>query len=109
RQSQLASAIGSVIAERSAPPQPPALSEERAPRTVHTPRVLVVEDNVVNQKVAVGQLRMLGLDGHVAGSGAEALRMLGEGGYDLVLLDCQMPDLDGYEVAEEIRRIEQGT
>jgi CheY-like chemotaxis protein len=69
---------------------------------------LVVEDNVVNQKVAVGQLRLLGLDAKVAGSGAEAIDTLREGGYDLILLDCQMPDVDGYEVAAEIRRLENG-
>jgi CheY-like chemotaxis protein len=70
--------------------------------------VLVVEDNAVNQKVALGQLRMLGLEGRVANSGSDAITALRAGQYDLVLLDCQMPDLDGYEVAKEIRRLERG-
>ena len=86
----------------------PPEKERVTGRAEHTPQVLVVEDNAVNQKVALGQLRMLGLEGRVASSGAEAMAALRGGGYDLVLLDCQMPDLDGYEVAKEIRRIEEG-
>jgi two-component system, sensor histidine kinase and response regulator len=110
RQSQLASAVAGVIGDRSTLP-PPSFPEPEPPAAEaagHAPRILVVEDNVVNQKVAVGQLRLLGLDAKVAGSGAEAIDALREGGYDLVLLDCQMPDVDGYEVAGEIRRLENG-
>jgi CheY-like chemotaxis protein len=51
---------------------------------------------------------MLGLEGRVADSGAEAIDALRGGRFDLILLDCQMPDVDGYEVAREIRRLEQG-
>jgi two-component system sensor histidine kinase/response regulator len=109
RQSQLASAVASVVGDRDLP-EVSAVAEAEAPRgAARAPRVLVVEDNVVNQKVAAGQLRMLGVDARVAGSGAEAIAALRAGGFDLVLLDCQMPDMDGYEVAKEIRRIEQGT
>jgi two-component system sensor histidine kinase/response regulator len=107
RQSQLASAVAGVIGDRSTLP-PPSFEPPEPPAEPagHVPRILVVEDNVVNQKVAVGQLHVLGLDAKVAGSGAEAIDALREGGYDLVLLDCQMPDFDGYEVAAEIRRLE---
>ena len=110
RQSQLATAVAGVIGERSMLPEPVFPPDEEPARQAadHPPRVLVVEDNVVNQKVALGQLRMLGLEGRVASSGAEAMAALRGGGYDLVLLDCQMPDLDGYEVAKEIRRVEEG-
>ena len=112
RQSQLASAVAGVIGEHSTLPEPlfpPDEPSEPAEESGHAPRVLVVEDNVVNQKVALGQLRMLGVEGRVAGSGAEAVETMRAGGrYDLVLLDCQMPDVDGYDVAREIRRIEQG-
>jgi PAS domain S-box-containing protein len=111
RQSQLASAVAGVVGDRRTLPAPmfPPVEAEPAETAPHTPRVLVVEDNVVNQKVALGQLRMLGLEGRVAGSGAEAIAALRGGGkFDLILLDCQMPDMDGYEVAREIRRLEQG-
>src|SRR5207244_536694 len=110
RQSQLASAVAGVIGERTMLSEPvfPPEKEKVTGRAEHTPQVLVVEDNAVNQKVALGQLRMLGLEGRVASSGAEAMAALRGGGYDLVLLDCQMPDLDGYEVAKEIRRVEEG-
>ena len=111
RQSQLASAVAGVIGERTTLPEPMFPPDELEPEETpgRAPRVLVVEDNVVNQKVALGQLRLLGLEGRVAGSGAEALETLRGGArFDLVLLDCQMPDIDGYEVAREIRQLEQG-
>ena len=69
-------------------------------------RVLVAEDNVVNQRVAVRLLETLGCRVDVACSGLEAIKMLEAGAYDLVLMDCQMPEMDGYEAAREIRRRE---
>lgn len=69
-------------------------------------RVLVVEDNVVNQRVAVRMLERLGLLADVAGNGRHALEMLGVLPFDVVFMDCQMPEMDGYEAAAEIRRRE---
>jgi CheY-like chemotaxis protein len=110
RQSQLASTLAGVLASPERGGDAAALEATAPlPHAEKQPRVLVVEDNVVNQKVALGQLRTLGIDGTVAASGAEALEELRKGGYDLVLLDCQMPDQDGYQVAREIRRREQGS
>jgi len=69
-------------------------------------RVLVVEDNVVNQKVASRLLERLGLRADVACDGREAIEMLEMMPYDLIFMDCQMPEMNGYEATVEIRRRE---
>ncbi|TVP61152.1 MAG: response regulator [Nodularia sp. (in: Bacteria)] len=68
-------------------------------------RVLVAEDNLVNQKVALKQLQNLGYEADVAGNGQEVLQLLETIPYDLILMDCQMPILDGLETTREIRRL----
>jgi CheY-like chemotaxis protein len=69
-------------------------------------RVLVAEDNVVNQRVAILSLQKLGLRADVAGNGLETLQMFALAPYDLILMDCQMPEMDGYAATREIRRQE---
>jgi CheY-like chemotaxis protein len=70
-------------------------------------RVLVVEDNIVNQKVAVRMLERLGIRVDVAGNGREAVQMCGVLAYDAILMDCQMPEMDGYQAVGQIRRKEE--
>ncbi len=72
------------------------------------PRVLVAEDNPVNQLVIARALERVGCKVEIVGDGEQALRALAERRYDAVLMDCQMPVLDGYEATRELRDRENG-
>ena len=66
-------------------------------------RVLLVEDNPFNQKVACGMLELLGCRVSLAADGREALDMVRDAEFDMVFMDCQMPEMDGYEATRQIR------
>lgn len=65
--------------------------------------ILLVEDNIINQKVAAGMLNNLGYRTDIASDGCEAINVLEQKCYDLVFMDCQMPEMDGYEATRIIR------
>jgi two-component system sensor histidine kinase/response regulator len=93
---------GPSLAPQVSTPKPARTSREERER-IH---LLVVEDNRVNQQVALGMLGSLGYRADVVADGLSALRVLADKDYDLVLMDCQLPGMDGYEATRQIRRPE---
>jgi PAS domain S-box-containing protein len=72
-------------------------------------RILVVEDNAVNRKVALRMLERVGVRAEAVGDGRQALTAIDRDTYDLVLMDCLMPEMDGYEATQALRLREEGT
>jgi PAS domain S-box-containing protein len=111
RQSYLLNTLATTRSRRlqSSPPEGGEKTTVQAPPALqfaHPPRTLVVEDNAVNQKVAVRMLERLGLRADVAANGREAVEMCRMVPYELIFMDCQMPEMDGYAAAREIRNLE---
>jgi two-component system sensor histidine kinase/response regulator len=102
---------GLVVEEPVAPvaapvPAPPLITRHTLVETRSAARVLVAEDNIINQKLTVRMLEKLGFQSDVVGNGQEALAALAHGSYAIVLMDCQMPLVDGFEATRLIRKRE---
>jgi len=109
RQTLLYESLVNAMAGRTQEPvEAPAVSKpaSTAPAAVRG-NILLVEDNLINQQVALGILQLQGYSVTVAANGREALEALALGSFDLVLMDCHMPEMDGFECTAEIRKREQ--
>jgi CheY-like chemotaxis protein len=95
-----------VAAQAPAPEAASAAQPAAAPRLAH---ILIAEDNVVNQRVAAGLLTKRGHQVTIVSNGREALAALQAGAFELVLMDVQMPDMDGFEATAAIRNWERAT
>ena len=105
RRVRLRNALAEALCIQSRRDQAP---DESTSGTGSSPAILVVEDNDVNQAVAVQMLRRRGYEPHVVGNGRKALEELEHRRYAAILMDCQMPELDGYQATIELRRREHG-
>lgn len=95
--------VSDAVATTPAPLPVPAIPAQPQPVPLFLGRVLVVEDSVMNQMVVCKVLERLGLDSKVANNGQEAIDLLGSEAFDVVLMDGQMPVMDGYEATTLIR------
>lgn len=89
--------------------KPLTLKDDESEQTVEpkNQKVLLVDDHRVNQMVAEGMLKKLGYPVTIANNGIEALSHFKKGGYSVILMDCQMPEMDGFESTRQIRKVEQ--
>jgi CheY-like chemotaxis protein len=103
--SKLQQTLDRVLADRASGQ---SVAEPEAADAAARGVVLVVDDSEVNQLVAMGMLSFLGYAAEIAEDGRQALTLLEQRQFDAILMDVQMPEMDGYEATQEIRRLEAG-
>lgn len=106
RESHLFDCLRTVMGQQPRLAHPPLITQHTLAEVQHQsqPRILVVEDNVVNQKLIVLLLEKLGYRADIASNGEEALEAVANLPYAIVLMDCQMPVMDGFEATAQIRQ-----
>jgi len=114
RQSQLYDVIASVMGDQTYPTlkekgETAQLQKRRGTLPGHQVRILVAEDNVVNQQVAIHMLEASGYQAKAVANGREAVQAAASQSYGAILMDCQMPEMDGFAATAEIRRMEGAT
>ncbi len=109
RQSELRETIVRILTEKGVLVARASMGDAPSDAAKKTPRILLAEDNAVNQKLAVRLLQKHGYEVVVAGNGREALAAIEKESFDLVLMDVQMPEMDGFEATQTIREQERQT
>jgi hypothetical protein len=104
RADQLERALLTLLESRPDDGRSPLITRHQLREASRSARILLAEDNATNQKLAVALLRRLGHEVDVAANGAEAVAALACQNYDLVLMDCRMPVMDGFDAARAVRR-----
>jgi CheY-like chemotaxis protein len=108
-QEELLNSVLTVLGSKNAETAPALVTRHSQRESVTKMRILLAEDNRVNQVVAVKMLEKMGHTVSVAGNGKDAVSALGESDFDLILMDVQMPEMDGFEATSIIRQSEKSS